>query len=145
VSYKYSPNETFWVIADAGISNGIGGAGRLYYKTERDDIVALVRYVPLQFPSLSTNSFRGLHTDASWTRHITDKFGATLTFYNNNLALPNLRETTVSGAANLRYPLTRHWTLTGGAIASSFQTQLPAGRAIRTSPCPPASLFSRGI
>lgn len=141
MSYKYSPNETFWVIADAGISNGIGGAGRLYYKTERDDIVALVRYVPLQFPSLSTNSFRGLHTDASWTRHITDKFGATLTFYNNNLALPNLRETTVSAAANLRYRLTRHWALTGGAIASSFQTQLPAGRAIRNFTLPAGIAF----
>ena len=141
VSYKYSPNETFWVIADAGISHGIGGAGRLYYKTERDDIVALVRYVPLQFPSLGANSFRGLHTDASWTRHVTDKFGATLTFYNNNLVLPNLRETTVSGAANLRYQLTRHWALTGGAIASSFQTQVPPSPAIRSFTLPAGLAF----
>lgn len=139
VSYKYSPRETFWVIADAGFSHGLGGAARIYYKTERDNIVALVRYVPLQFASLGANSFRGLHTDFSWTRHITNKFDATLTFYNNDLVLPDLRETTISGAANLRYQLTRHWALTGGAIASSFK--VPPSLAIRSFTLPAGIAF----
>lgn len=45
----------------------------VYYKTERDYIAGLVRYMPLQFSSLGANSLRGLHTDLSWTRHITNK------------------------------------------------------------------------
>lgn len=141
VSYRYSLNETFWVVADGGIGNGIGGAGRLYYKTDRDDIVALIRYVPLQFASLGANSFRGLHTDVSWTHRISEKFVATLTFYNNNLALPTLRESTLSSAANLRYQLTRHWALNGGAIASSFQTQVPASLAVRSFTLPAGIAF----
>ena len=141
VRYKYRPRETFWFTAEAGISHGMGGAGRLYYKTERDNIAALVRYVPLQFASLGANNFRGLHTDLSWTRHVTNQFDVALTFYNNNLVLPNLRETTISGAANLRYQITRRWALTGGATASSFQTQVPATLATRSFTLPAGLAF----
>jgi hypothetical protein len=141
VSYKYAPRETFWLSVDAGLSHGIGGAGRLYYKTERDNMVALARYVPLGFASLGANNFRGLHTDLSWTRRLTKRFDATLTFYNNNLVLPNLTETTISGAANFRYQLTRHWSVTGGAIASRFQTKGPPSFAIRSFTLPAGLSF----
>jgi hypothetical protein len=141
VSYKYTPRETFWITADAGFSRGMGGAGRLYYKTGRDSIVALARYVPLGFASLGANNFRGLHTDFSWTRHITKKFDATVTFYNNNQMLPGLTETTMSGATNLRYQVARHWALTGGAIASTFQTKVPASLAIRSLTLPAGLAF----
>jgi hypothetical protein len=137
IKYKYSPRgETFWMSADLGIGNGIGAAGRLHYKTERDTLVALVRFMPEQFASLGANNFRGLHTDFSWTRHVTSRFETALTFYNNNLAMPGLKETTVSGAANLRYRLTRNWSLTGGAIASRFQTEIPPSPAIRSFTLP---------
>jgi hypothetical protein len=142
LSYKYSPRETFWFTADAGVSQGgIGGAGKVYYRTERDNIVALARYMPLQFASLGANNFRGLHTDAAWTRHVTKRFDATLTFYNNNLVLPNLRETTVSAAVNLRYQLTRHWAVTAGALASNFQTRVPPSPAIRSFTLPAGLVF----
>ena len=127
-----------------GISHGIGGAGRLYYKTERDNIVALVRYMPLPFASLGVNNLRGLHTDVSWTRHVTKKFEMGLTFYNNNLVLPDLSETTISGAANLSYHLTRQWAVTGGAIASSFQTTVPASPPIRNFTLPAGLAFQSG-
>jgi hypothetical protein len=139
--YRYPLTVNSSITADFGISHGIGGAGRLYYKTDRDKIVALVRYMPLQFASLGANNFRGLHTDLSWTRHVTNRFDVTLTFYNNNLVLPDLRETTISGSANLRYQLTRHWALTGGAIASSFQTKEPASPAIRSFTLPAGLAF----
>jgi hypothetical protein len=142
VSYKYSPRETLWFTTDLGISDGVvGAAGRLYYKTWRDNIVALVRYMPLGFAALGANNFRGLHTDLSWTRHLTDKFEAALTFYNNNTVLPDLRETTISGGANLRYQLSRHWAVTGGAIASSFRTTLPPSPAIRSFTLPAGLAF----
>jgi hypothetical protein len=139
--YKYAPRENFWFTADLGISRGIGGAGQLYYRTERDSITALVRYMPVQFASLSANNFRGLHTDVSWTRHVTPKFESTLTFYNNNVVLPNIKETTISGGANLRYQLTRRWAVTGGAIASAFQIQLPPSAAIRSYTLPAGLAF----
>ena len=85
--------------------------------------MGLVRYMPLGFASLGVNNLRGLHTDFSWTRHVTKKFDATATFYNDNLVLPGLRETTIAASENLRYQLTRHWAVTGGALASSFQTK----------------------
>ena len=141
ISYKYAPRETFWLSVDAGLSHGIGGAGRLYYRTGRDNIVALARYLPLGFASLGANNFRGLHTDIAWTRHVTKDFDATATFYNNNLVLPNLKETTVSGAVNFRYQLTRHWALTGGAIASRFQTNGPPDLAIRSFTLPAGIAF----
>jgi hypothetical protein len=141
VRYKYSPRENIWFTADLGISHGIGGAEQLYYKTERDSLVALVRYMPLRFASLGANNFRGVHTDLSWTRHVTKKFESTLTFYNNNVVLPNLKESTVSGGANLRYQLTRHWAVTGGAIASRFQTQLPPSPILRSFTLPAGLAF----
>lgn len=141
VSYKYSPRDTLWFIADAGISHGIGGAGRLNYQSDRDNLVALVRYEPTRFASLGVNNFRGFHTDLSWTRHLTEKFDSSLTFYNNNVVLPDLRETTISGAANLSYHLTRHWVVTGGASASSFQTKVPLSSAIRSFTLPAGLAF----
>ncbi len=137
LKYKYSPRgESFWLSADLGISHGIGAAGRLHYRTERDTLAALVRYMPERFASLGANNFRGLHTDFSWTRHVTSKFETALTFYNNNMVLPGLSETTVSGAVNLRYQLIRHWAVTGGAIASRFQTNLPPSPPIRSFTLP---------
>jgi hypothetical protein len=65
VSYKYSPRDTLWFIADVGVSHGIGGAGRLNYQTDRDSLVALVRYEPTRFASLGVNNFRGFHSDFS--------------------------------------------------------------------------------
>ena len=139
--YKYAPRENFWFTADLGISHGIAGSTQLFYKTERDNVTSLVRYMPLQFASLGANNLRGLHTDASWTRHLTDKFESTLTFYNNNLVLPDLKETTISGAVNLLYQLTRHWGVTGGALASSFQTTAPPSPAIRNFTLPAGLAF----
>ena len=141
IRYKYSPRENMWFTADLGISRGIGGAEQLYYKTDRDSLTALIRYMPLRFASLGANNFRGVHTDLSWTRHVTARFESTLTFYNNNVVLPNLKETTVSGAANLRYQLTSHWAVTGGALASKFQTQVPPSAAIRSFTLPAGLAF----
>ena len=101
LSYQYSLGQSFWFTLDAGISKGVGGAGRLFYKTDRDSVVALVRYVPLPFASLGANNFRGFHSDFSWMRHVTNRLDTTLTFYNNSLVLPDLRETTISGSAGL--------------------------------------------
>jgi len=141
VRYKYSPRETLWLTADLGISHGIGGAGRLHYITGRDTILALVRYMPLGFASLGANNLRGLHTDFSWARHVTSKFETGLTFYSNNLTLPGLRETTVSGAANLRYQIATHWAVTGGALASNLQAKLPPGPTIRSYTLPAGLAF----
>jgi hypothetical protein len=141
VRYKYSPRENFWFTVNLGISHGIAGAGRLHYKTERDTIVALVRYMPVQFASLGANNLRGLHTDFSWTRLINEKFEAGMTFYNNNMALPGLREATLTGSANLRYRLSKRWAVTGGALASSFQTTVPPGPSIRNLTLPVSLAF----
>ncbi len=141
ISYKYSPRETLWFIAEAGISNGIASAARLYYQTSRDNLTALIRYEPTRFASLGTNNLRGFHADVSWARHLTNKLDLAVTFYDNNLALPNLKESTVSGAQNLRYQLTRHWSVSGGASASSFQTKLPLSPAIRNFTLPASLSF----
>jgi hypothetical protein len=141
LSYRYSPRDTFWVIADAGISRGIGGSGRLHYQTDRDNFEALVRYEPMRFASLGANNFRGFHADFSWGRHITNKFDSSVTFYNNNLVLPDLKETTISGASNLIYRLTRNWAVTGGASASSFQTIAPLSPAVRSFTLPVGLAF----
>ncbi|HTD43393.1 MAG TPA: hypothetical protein VK687_04395, partial [Bryobacteraceae bacterium] len=141
IRYKYSLRENMWFTADLGISHGIGGAEQLYYRSERDSLTALVRYMPVRFASLGANNFRGVHTDLSWTRHVTQKFESTLTFYNNNVVLPDLKETTVSGGANLRYQLTSHWAVTGGAIASRFQTQAPTSATIRSFTLPAGLAF----
>ena len=136
VRYQYRPRETFWLNADLGFGDGLAAAGKLHYVTERETVLGLVRYMPEQFASLGANNLRGLHTDFSWTRHISKKFEADLTFYNNNLVLPGLKETTISGGINLRYHLTRHWALTGGVLASTFQTKVPLSAAIRNLTIP---------
>ena len=134
--YRYSPWDDFWFTADLGISHGIGGAGRLHYITRRDSLLGMVRYMPLQFAALGANNMRGLHADIAWTRHVTTKFQTSLSIYNNNLVLPGFKEKTASATANLRYQLTRHWAVNGGALASSFQTLEPLTQAVRTLTMP---------
>ena len=41
--------------------------------------------------------------------------------------LPFLEESTISGGINVRYRLTDHWAVTGGALGSRLQTKVPAG------------------
>jgi hypothetical protein len=139
--YQYKPRENFWFNADLGISRGIAGSGKLHYISDRDTILGLARYMPVEFASLGANNLRGLHTDLSWTRHVTKKLETDLTFYNDHLVLPGTREASISGSANLRYQLTRHWALTGGAQAARFQNELPPGPAIRNFTLPAGLAF----
>ena len=141
LSYRYIPSDKFWLIAEAGISHGIGGAGQLYYQTDRDSLVGHVRFEPMLFASLGTNNLQGFHADASWTRHFTNKFDLTLTFYNNNLALPNLKESTTSSTANLRDQLTPHWYVFGGASTSRLQTNVLLSPVIQNLTLPAGLAF----
>jgi hypothetical protein len=136
VRYQYKPRENFWFNADLGISHGIAASGRLHYISDRDIILGLARDMPVEFASLGANNLRGLFTDLSWTRHVTKKFDTDLAFYKSNLILPDVKEATISGSANLRYQLTRHWALTGGAMASKYENELPPGPAIRNFTLP---------
>lgn len=141
ISYKYTPSDNFRIDADAGFSHGVAGAFRLSYKTGRDNIVSLVRYLPPPFASVSANNVRGFHTDLSWTRHVSQKLDTTLTFYNNNLVLPDLRESTLSVAAGVHYEFTRNWAVTGGAIASNFQSKAPLVAAVKSFTLPAGLVF----
>jgi hypothetical protein len=141
IRYKYNPRDNFWFTTDLGISHGIAAAGRLHYITDRDTILGLVRYMPIEFASLGANNLRGLHTDLSWTRHVTQKFETDLAFYNDNLVLPGIKESTISGSANLRYQLTNHWAVTGGTQASKLQNEIPVGPAIRNFTLPAGLAF----
>ncbi len=136
VRYQYKPREDFWFNADLGIGSGIAGSGRLHYISDRDIILGLARYRPVEFASLGANNLRGLFTDLSWTRHVTKKLETDLAFYKSNLILPDVKEATISGSANLRYQLTGHWALTGGAQASKFENELPPSPAIRNFTLP---------
>jgi hypothetical protein len=136
VRYQYKPRETFWFNADLGIGHGIAGSGRLHYISDSDTMLGTARYMPLEFASLGANNLRGLHTDFSWTRHITKQFEAGMTFYNSNLVLPGIQEKTISGSANLRYRLDKHWAVTGGSQASKFEDEVPPGPTIRSFTLP---------
>jgi hypothetical protein len=139
--YEYKPRETFWFNADLGVSRGIAGSGQFHYITARDHIEATARYLPLEFASLGANNLRGQHADFSWTRHVTKKFDTSLVFYDSQLVLPGIRESTISGSVDLRYQFARHWSLTGGAQASTFRNELPPGPAIRNFTLPAGLAF----
>jgi len=97
--------------------------------------------MPQRFASLGANNFRGLHTDLAWTRHFTGRFEMAVNFYNNNMVLPFLEESTISGGINVRYRLTDHWSVTGGALGSRLQTKMPVGLPIRSSTLPAGIAF----
>jgi hypothetical protein len=136
VRYKYKPREGFWFTGDLGISRGIAVSGKLHYRSDRDTMQGLLRFMPVRFASLGANNLRGFHSDFSWSRRVTKKFETDATFYNNNLVLPGVKEATISGGATVRYRLTRRWALTGGATASSLETKLPLSVAIRSFTVP---------
>ncbi len=139
--YQYKPRENFWFNADLGFSDGVAGSGRLHYISDHDTILGLARYMPVEFASLGANNLRGLFTDLSWVRHVTKKFETDLSFYKSNLILPGVKEATISGSANLRYQLTRHWALTGGAQGSKFGNESPPGPTIRNFTLPAGLAF----
>jgi hypothetical protein len=64
-----------------------------------------------------------------------------LTFKKNMLVLPYQKHTTLSGAANLSYHLTRQWAVTGGLSTSGFQTKMPLSPAIRNFTLPAGLAF----
>ena len=129
--YTYRPSDGFRVAVEVGASRGAGGSFDLRYKRPGEILRARLRYTPPQFASLSISNFRGFYSDASWTRQWTTRLGSDIQFTGNRFNLPNFNELAVNGQAQLRYRMTRQWTLFGGATYSEFKVALPGQPALR--------------
>jgi hypothetical protein len=129
--YTYRPSDDFRAMFEVGASRGFGGSFDLSYRSARDSLHARARYTPPDFAALSLSNFRGLYSDMSWTRKWSSKFGTDVNFTGNRFNLPGFQELTINGGLQLRYSVSNHWTLFGGATYSRFRLESPGQPALR--------------
>ncbi|HEV3329885.1 MAG TPA: tetratricopeptide repeat protein [Bryobacteraceae bacterium] len=136
LSYAYSPRENFKLTADAGFSRGLAGSALLDYHSASDTLKGTIRFEPSTFASLGANTQKGFHSDLSWTRQLTANLSSDVSFYDNTLSLPGIKQTTATAGTKLQYRLGDHWSVFGGATASNYDTSLPPRPPVRSLGAP---------
>ncbi len=123
--YSYRPSNDFHLAAELGESRGLGGSFDLLYRRTAEILRIRARYTPSNFASLSLSNFRGLYSDAAWSRKWSEQLSTDLNFTGDRFNLPSFQETVLNSGVQLRYSPTRRWTLFGGITYSRFQMESP--------------------
>jgi len=119
---KRSPHGTAFS-AEAGLSNGIGGAGSFEHNTDTDQFQVVARYRPRHYAASDIDGLNGLQSEAHWdhtwgTHFISDFYGsATHTFSHPG------SQTIEVGAGSLLYKLFKGISFSTGISASNFADQ----------------------
>lgn len=130
LAYEYKPREGFRFSADLGLSRGVGAASRLDYRDEHNTLRARFQYAPPGFAELSATNLRGIRSDLSWVRRISNALQNSMTLYSNDLTLPGLTQNSLTLGNQLEYRFASHWSLIGGATGAWLRTQVPAVQTV---------------
>jgi DedD protein len=132
--------EAFFARGEIGVSRSAGGAFEFRYDTDRDRAHGRAFFKPSNFPTLGLSDLAGLHADGDWTHRATTRFTIDSFGGYDRFRLANAHDTTANATVDLRYALTPHVTIDGGAAITSvtaanadFRTlSLPVGLAYDT-------------
>jgi hypothetical protein len=128
--YDYEPRNNLGLLAEVGFSRGVGTAVRFHFDGTHDQLSADLRYEPIQFASLSSNSLHGLYSDVDWTHSLTPRLTSNLSFTGDHYTLRSLNLTNVVSNLNLQLQLFRGWSLVSGSNYGTSKSHIPLGPAI---------------
>ena len=128
--YDYELGKNLGLLAETGFSRGIGAAGLLHFHGASDQLTANLRYEPIHFASLGSNSLHGFYSNVDWTRYLTRRLTSTFSFTDNHYNLPTLNLTNLVSSLDLQFQLSRQWSVVSGVNYGSSQSHLPAGPPI---------------
>ncbi|MCU1349393.1 MAG: hypothetical protein JWO56_2423, partial [Acidobacteria bacterium] len=137
---EHRRGESFFARGEVGVSRSAGASGEFRYDTTRDRAHGRAVFKPSNFPTVGLSDLPGLHADGDWTHRATEKLTVDAFGGYDRFRLAHEHDTTASANVDLRYALTPHVTLNGGAGATSvraananFRTvSLPVGVAYDT-------------
>jgi len=123
--YQYRPTDQFHLLAELGVSRGVGAAIQIVYDRPGQQLRGRLRYSPPDFAGLTVNNLRGFFSDFSWKRALTSRWTSTLAFAENRYLLPGLNQTNLTSSLQLNYKIDRNWGLFGGVSYARFSASQP--------------------
>ena len=118
--WDYRDGDVLHAQTELGISRGAGAAGLFERNVDDNRLRVEFRHRPRGFASAGAVDLHGTYSDVSWSVRPTQRFSADLSAEANHFELPHFDEHTASAIADLRFALSRRFTLLGGASWSRF-------------------------
>ncbi|MGH9523499.1 MAG: MSCRAMM family protein, partial [Terriglobales bacterium] len=134
--FRFKASEEFQYSVELGVSRGVGGAGQLRFSNDSNQLHAEFRSTPLNFAGLGINQMPGQNAQADYTRRITGRLAANVTFSRWSYDLPGGASASMTTSELLRYTLARHWNVNGGVSASRFTAPTTTAGAISSVTLP---------
>jgi len=130
--FKYKLNDDFDYALEAGFSRGLGGSGSVHYSSLSNQLRAQFRYQPEYFAGLGLNALPGHTATLDYTHMFSQKLSVNASGNSFGYVLPTTRQQTMTSTLLLRYQLTRHFGVHGGAGISDFSSTLPTTSRFRS-------------
>jgi hypothetical protein len=116
-----APGDALVVRSELAWSGSLGGALDLSSQQARRQLWLRATHRPLDFAALRLARSAGDNADAAWTERLGDRTLASLSASASRLQLAHGNPRASSARADLRYELSRRWSLTGGAAVGSYR------------------------
>ena len=134
--YDYEPGANLGLLAEVGFSHGVGAAVKFRFNGARNQFNASLRYEPLHFASLSSNSLHGFYTNFDWTRSLTNRLTAGFRLADSHYNLSTFNLTNVAANGYLQWQLSPRWSLMSGFNYGRSQPHFPPGPTISVQGIP---------
>ena len=134
--YRLKLADKAKVLAELGVSHGVGFATRGNYDDQNTHVAGNFRIQSRNFASLAINNQHGTFADLNASRKLTERLYASLDLNQSNYNLPTLSQKTFTSSSLLNYKLTRNFSVNGGGAYATFQSQIPVGPRISTANLP---------
>ena len=142
VLYRLKKKDKGDLLAELGVSHGVGFAARGNYDNERSHITGSFRTQSRSFASLALNNQHGTFADLSASRKLTTRLYGSLNLNQSNFNLPTLSQSTFTTSSQLNFKINRYFSVNGGGAFSTFQSKVPPSARISTVNLPLGVDFS---
>ncbi len=130
--YSLKKKDVGSLLAEVGVSHGLGFAARGNYDDEKNHITGNFRMQSSGFASLAINNQHGTFADLSASRKLTQRLYGSLNLNQSNFNLPTLRQSTFTTSAQLSFKINRYFSVNGGGSFATFQSKIPPSDRIST-------------
>ena len=120
LEYRLQRPRGLQLLGELGFSHGVGGAAEFQWSDSKNFLRATFRAKPRHFAALSIGNLPGALAEFSWNRNITPAFVSYLNVSQNHILLPTGRQTNLNATTTLQYKISRHWSVSTGAVDTDF-------------------------
>jgi len=118
--WDYRDGNALHAQTELGISRGVGAAGLLEWNSDTNRLRVDVRHRPRSFAAAGPVDLHGTYGEATWSTRPSTRLSVELSAEANHFQLPKFDQRTANASADLRYALSRRYTVLGGATWSRF-------------------------